>query len=271
MNDHYIAGPAEKINHDSGNPSRMIRVVAPTQLPPGYELQVQGRDSGETFFVTVPPNRGSPVQEGEIFLAPIPQGYKTEELVNVPTGRWKDGLFDFCHYGCFHPHFWCALCCKELAMAQVMQRLRLSWLGEPLEGDRALSTFRTVVTIVICYVVFDFSMDMLLGGSGQGGYYYSSYENMNPVLPTLKNLVALLFSLWSTFALYKMRRNVRSEFSIPEQNCVGCEDCMCAVFCGCCSVAQIARHTGDYETYSAMWCTETGLPNHAPFAAPITV
>jgi len=36
-------------------------------------------------------------------------------------------------------------------------------------------------------------------------------------------------------------------------------------------VAQIARHTGNYETYSSMFCTETGLPNHAPFAAPMTV
>jgi hypothetical protein len=130
--------------------------------------------------------------------------------MDVPTGRWKDGLFDFWNYGFLHPHFWCAMCCKEFAMAQVMQRMRLSWLGEPLEGDRALSTFRTVVTIVCCYVLFDFSMDMLMGFTGQGGGYYyssSSFENMNPVLPVLKNVVAFLFSLWSTYALYKMRRN----------------------------------------------------------------
>lgn len=258
-------------------PPRMVRVIAPTQLPPGYQLQVQCKDSSKSFTVTVPrPERGSCIQEGEIFLAPIPPGYKIEEeLIDVPTGRWKDGLFDFCSYGCLHPHLWCAICCKEVALGQVMQRMRLSWLGQPMEGDRALSTFRTVVTVVVCYILFDMSMDMLMGsndvlnGGGGGGYYYAA--NVHPFFPIAKNIVAILFSLWSTYALYKTRRQVRSEFSIPEQNCIGCEDCMCAVFCGCCSVAQMARHTGDYDKNPALLCSETGLPGHVPFAAPMAV
>ncbi len=36
-------------------------------------------------------------------------------------------------------------------------------------------------------------------------------------------------------------------------------------------VAQIAMHTGDYDTLPGLFCSETGLPDHAPFAAPMTV
>ena len=36
-------------------------------------------------------------------------------------------------------------------------------------------------------------------------------------------------------------------------------------------VAQMARHTGDYDTYPTNFCSETGLPDHAPLAAPQAV
>lgn len=29
-------------------------------------------------------------------------------------------------------------------------------------------------------------------------------------------------------------------------------------------VSQIARHTGDYENYPSLCCSNTGLPDHAP-------
>ena len=31
-------------------------------------------------------------------------------------------------------------------------------------------------------------------------------------------------------------------------------------WCSCCTVAQMARHTADYETYAARCCSDTGLP-----------
>jgi hypothetical protein len=37
------------------------------------------------------------------------------------------------------------------------------------------------------------------------------------------------------------------------------------------SVAQIARHTGDYDRNQGLFCSETGLPAHVAFAAPMTV
>jgi hypothetical protein len=34
-------------------------------------------------------------------------------------------------------------------------------------------------------------------------------------------------------------------------------------WCNCCTVAQMARHTGDYEAHGARCCSETGLPPSA--------
>jgi hypothetical protein len=37
------------------------------------------------------------------------------------------------------------------------------------------------------------------------------------------------------------------------------------LWCSCCTVAQVARHTGNYEDYPASCFTETGLSPGAPF------
>lgn len=38
----------------------------------------------------------------------------------------------------------------------------------------------------------------------------------------------------------------------------------CAFWCTCCTIAQISRHTADYEHYPAFCCTESGLAENAP-------
>jgi len=265
----YAGSKAEPLSPHSG-PPRMIRVLAPAALPPGYELHIESKDAA-SFNVVVPPGG---VCEGEIFLAPIPQGYRTEELTNSPTGEWKDGLFDLFRYGIGHPSFCCAFLCTEIAMGQIMQRMRLSWTGTRTVGDRALTSFRTVFTLVVCFATFNFALGAYIfatDGVDEDGDKYYDFSDISSVVPNIRNVGGILFMFWSIFALYKMRQNVRSEFSIPEEQCIGCEDLVCATFCGFCTVAQIARHTGDYESHQGLFCSETGLPDHAPLAAPMTV
>lgn len=51
------------------------------------------------------------VVEGQIFLSALPPGFGDgEPQVNIPTGHWKDGLFDCFNAGIFHPSLWCAFC-----------------------------------------------------------------------------------------------------------------------------------------------------------------
>lgn len=231
----------------------MVHVISPATLPEGYTFEAQvGGDAEKTFTVEVPPGG---VKEGDTFLAPLPESFDGPRL-KAPTGRWKDGLFDFLSLGCCHPHFCCALWCTQIAMAQVMTRLQLTWLGDPGPAVATRNTFFVVLVLVVSYTTFSLAL-------GVAGNPYD-VENVPPAIPILKALASFFFLFWSIYALCRTRENVRVKYSIPEERCEGCEDVCCAAFCSCCSVAQIARHTGEYETYKGACFTASGLEEGAP-------
>jgi len=103
----------DKINPlypDAEAPSVKVHVLAPANLPAGYtfEASVNG-DPDRTFTAEVPEGG---VTEGQTFLAALPENY-TGERLNIPTGHWKDGLFDCFNYGVCHSSLWCAICCPQ--------------------------------------------------------------------------------------------------------------------------------------------------------------
>jgi hypothetical protein len=79
-----------------------------------------------------------------------------------------------------------------------------------------------------------------------------------------QDILRFLFWTYMLVLLIRARAYVRRLYSIPEQNCTGCEDCCCSFWLPCCTALQIARHTADYDTHGASCCTETGLPLTAP-------
>mmetsp|Transcript_4408 Transcript_4408/g.6732 ORF Transcript_4408/g.6732 Transcript_4408/m.6732 type:complete len:262 (+) Transcript_4408:111-896(+) len=237
-------------------PPRMVRVVAPNDLPGNYSLEVQTKD-GYVFTATSPVGGA---KAGEVFVTPEPQGYPTEPLTETPRGRWRDGLCDCFNYGICHASIWCSLLCRECHLGQVMQRMRLNWCGQRTTG--IITAFRTLATLAVCYALFDGNLAVFISTQEEG--FYGSVN-------LVKDVVAVTFSCYTIYALCQTRKRVREEFSIPEQRCAGCEDCMCATFCACCTVGQIARHTGDYDKNPAICCNATGLGNHVPTAAPEAV
>lgn len=228
-----------------------VHIIAPSAMPEGYvfEAQIGGPSNKRTINVTVPEGG---VVEGQVFLHPLPADFAVGEAqINIPTGQWKDGLCDFTNAGLFHPSLWCACCCTQLAMGQIMQRLHLTWLGEIGYDASTKNTFKVVVALLVAYSVFSFSLEMIEGDK-------SMYQVPAYVAP-LKFIGGVLFTIWSIYALMKTRENVRAKYSIPEEKCKGCEDLCCATWCSCCVVAQLGRHTGEFETYRGSCCSSTGL------------
>ena len=84
-------------------------------------------------------------------FTPLQQS-KNEVDDSVPVGYWKDGLFECCKFGFFHPSLWNATCCPQILLAQISTRLRLNWLGDAYtyNGDWK-RTFRIVLGIVVGY------------------------------------------------------------------------------------------------------------------------
>jgi Cys-rich protein (TIGR01571 family) len=233
-----------------------VHIIAPSTLPEGYtfEAEVGAGEAKKTISVEVPPGG---VVEGQVFLVPLPDDFAVgEPRVNAPTGHWKDGPFDMLNAGICHASLWCGLCCTQVAMAQVMQRLRLNWLGEAAPEAATKNTFKVVLTLVLCYTVFTIALEMV---EAQTGYY-----QIPTWIPVLRFIGGVLFTIYSIYSLMKLRENVRAKYSIPEEKCPGMEDLCCSMWCSCCVVSQMARHTGEYETYKGRFCSETGMAAHTP-------
>ena len=143
-------------------------------------------------------------------------------------------------------------------MAQVMSRMSLTWLGEPGPAVATRTTFKVCCILVFAYIVYSTAMDLM-----SASY---TIDTMPSWLPLSRSIGTVFYTLWALYALCKTRENTRARYSIEETVCVGCEDVCLSLFCSCCTVAQLARHTGEYEKYPGACCTQTGHPKGTPLA-----
>jgi Cys-rich protein (TIGR01571 family) len=190
-----------------------------------------------------------------MFLVPLPEVIANERANKSPIGRWKDGPFSCLSLGVFHSHLWCAFCCCNILLGQVMTRMKLSWTGQPTHGTDADNTFKTVMILVVSFLVFTLSLD---------AYEYSyiitgEINEMSPMVTLFKVVGYLSFFSWSVYSMTKTRYHIRSIYSIPETRCHGYEDMVMSSCCCCCTVAQMARHTGGYEHNPPAVFSTTGL------------
>lgn len=80
-----------------------------------------------------------------------------------------------------------------------------------------------------------------------------------------------LFLLCNFFSMViRTRREVRETFQIQERrnNDRAWKDILVGMFCSCCSISQMGRHTADYKTYREQWLSTTGLPRHLEKIVP---
>jgi len=159
----------------------------------------------------------------------------------------------------------------EVAMAQIMSRLQLNWLGIKASPVDAGNAFRTIIIVIIAYYTLTILWSYIFPGDwyleDDGGEYVHIDDPLGIVL--LWALKAV-FTIWSIVSLMFTRRALREKYEIPEERCHGFEDLVCSTFCSACAIAQMARHTADYGNYGAMCCTEDGVIENTPMD-PIAV
>lgn len=248
----------------------MVEIVAPTSLREGYT--VDAVYNGIPFKATVPPGG---VEKGQTFVVPFSPDMMTETPVpneftglssgdDAPLYQWKDGICDCCRLGVVHPSFLNACCCPQILMAQVLTRMRMNWLGTPSVEGEWKKTFQRVLTIVVVY----FTLSTIFAPPAPDFTVDGKIIQNSPPAPVwlviVSNLINGAFGLYTVIVLMKLRKAVRTRYHIPEQNCPGMEDFCCSFWCTCCTVAQLARHTANYEDRRAIYCSKTGLPERAP-------
>lgn len=231
----------------------MVHVTAPASLPAGYTFEAEINGDKDKVFTCEVPEGG--VVEGQIFLAPLPHNFDGPRL-RAPIGSWKDGLFGFFNAGFFHPSLWCALCCTQIAMGQVISRMQLTWLGEPGTLFATSRSFVVIVVLMFAYIIYSTCLELAA----------APYEigQVPSVISTLRFVGNIFFTAWAVYSLCRTRQNVRARYQIPEERCHGCEDLCCSFWCSCCVTAQMLRHTGEYETYPGVCCSKTGHPPGTP-------
>lgn len=245
-------------------------IVAPCDLPEGRVLRV---DMGRgRILVTQIPYGG--VREGETFYAPYRVHEKPPEknqeyppvgisARSFTTERWRVSLFGCCEYGPCHPSFLGAFCycCQCFLLSQIMARMNLNWIGLLSPPSSVRKTMDGVFLLFAIFFFFQFLTVYYLNvgdGDGDGAVDPTSdlAEKMPGNLYAITLVVDVCFVLYVVMVTTRGRRATRGNYSIPGTVLM---DCVVAFLCFPCSLSQMARQSADYRSYSARWCTDTGL------------
>lgn len=182
---------------------------------------------------------------------------------NAPTGHWRDGLCSCCKFGPCHPMFLLAMCIPQVLMAQVMTRMKLSWLGNPADLEEWKKTYRKVWMVIVSFCVLKFIFAVPVEVDNDTGKVVPQ-DDKDPRI-VVNNVIGFFYAVYTLYVMSKARKYIRDRYNIPEQRCHGCEDVVCSFCCGCCTIAQMANHTADYDVIRATCCTTTGLPDTVGF------
>lgn len=227
---------------------QMVDVVAPADLPGHYRFEAE--IEGVRFIATVPPQG---VLLGETFTCAMKE--LDSVAIDIPVGAWKDGIGGICSLGCCHPTAWHAVFCPLLLLSQVQTRLELDFLGRPRFGNASMSN-RLLMWTVVCFWI---TVDAVLFTACN--IKWSQGLELTWADWCAVGMVNLFMVGFVIFVTQSTRSFLREKYMIREERCLDLEDLCCAVTCLPCAVAQMARHTANYNTYEAVCCSKTGLPD----------
>lgn len=280
-----------------------VELVAPAHLPAGYQFVATVGDNHEQILVEVFERPVMAGQRFEAMVVRQPPSswwtsprrsprLRAQPGHSIPHGYWRDGLLSGCaRFGPCHAVACMACWCSPLLLAQVMTRLGLdAWGQYTLEDDNNVlplkdvdghgdnndqtnrkpqwSLFRLLATVLLTHfilieTVLSALVMMQIHARREGRVaHVPAWAFMLLAVRAACRSLLLLYVLTIS---YRTRRILRRRYRIPEQHLeCGVEDAVVTATCHLCSVAQMARHTADYDTYEAHCCTATGLSAFAP-------
>lgn len=178
------------------------------------------------------------------------------ERVN-DTGRWKDGLFNFCAHGCCHPSYVCPMYCPFVGIGQVMGRLNLNILGRRGTKLQATMTFFLLCTFPVLLFYCGSQIGHLEPEEDAND---SSNRGADIYLYDLNCILSSALILFLFYAIVITRRYIKKRDRIADGCCGELNDCCVTWFFPLCTISQMMRHTADYRVYRAVWISQTGLP-----------
>ena len=137
-----------------------------------------------------------------------------------------------------------------VAIGQVMSRMKLTWLGTPASNEEWRATQENLVFTIALTIAVNFLL------------IYVSYVHYTKGLFILLDYVLfftvnIIFWLFSVFVTLRTRKHVRERYSISETFCL--EDYVKTIMFLPWTVAQLGRHTVDYDQFYSYFFTLTGV------------
>ena len=180
----------------------------------------------------------------------------------IPVGGWRDSIWDLCILGPLHATVWNACCCVAIGAGQLATRLQLNQWGYPTQQQAALA-FGKLWLLGVSYSVLRVFLILLIAILDPNT---ETEEWIEPgwayhILVFADDILAYVYWVFTAWLLKNIRQHVRAKYAIPlSGDCPVCEDCCCSMVCPCLVLAQMMRHTADYQTHGGRCCTEHGLP-----------
>jgi Cys-rich protein (TIGR01571 family) len=211
------------------------------------------------------------------------------------AGHWKDGVGDLFKYGVLHPTVWNALCCPQVLMKQLSNRLsgsddesshadELAWCGSAQSKKKgcaasaesssaadgggsagsSVAGYKRGTTLFLVACVVDFLLiapilEATTSVAQQDGHGGEQQPNMSFGTQCFYVLWTIALTSIAIYSVVQLRAAVRAKYGISPGTCGTCEDVCCVVCCHSCALAQLARQTADYDEEEAHCCTVDGL------------
>jgi Cys-rich protein (TIGR01571 family) len=212
-------------------------VSAPSDLPGGYELDVDINGQSQTVIV---PDGG--VKEGQEFTGSVkatpvvmgdPEKETEKNVMQIPTGAWREDFF-----GCFKYVskciFWSSWCCTPITFGQVLDRNGFDWMVNTVPEGAESNAF----------MVYLLSFIFIL------------------IIGLWAVIFGVLYHVFIVIMIMKLRPILRRKYQI-EGGTPLC-DCCAAFWCQCCTIMQMNTHTAEFDKYDSKFCTKDGLAPDAP-------
>ena len=179
---------------------------------------------------------------------------------HIPTGRWRDGIFDCCIIP-LHSLVFLTYCWPFITLGQVVTRMKVHVCCGNDDRSKIPPRAIFIMLTIVPYYLGGLSNKLFTIGVE---VFYADGDVVSILgdtlgMSVLRIILIFGFSVFIWVIHTKTRNQMRRAYSIGnDMSCLG--DCCCAFWCGTCSICQMARHTANYHnTHRARCCTPNGL------------
>ena len=198
-------------------------------------------------------NSPSNEDDSPVFVS-LGNPYEGSSNSSIPTGRWRSGICGCCDNGCcFYPMFWFTAFLSPLALGWVMTRNQLNACARVTNRIVFWTAFKVLAVVFVGYIIM-YSVLFSVVTTNAMSSMPTVDENGNLVYPepssSAKFAGVLLVSLPIVFFGYllvllcRTRSYIRHKYQIPGGDV---EDLCLSIWCSCCTILQVARHTNEND------------------------